>query len=209
LSGIKKLAGQTMWYGVSSIVVRSIGFLLAPLLTYSKHVSMEDYGKQSLLYATIPVLSVLFTYGFETAYFRFSSKEEHKSSIYSTAFLSILFSTIIFSLILWACRGTFAGLLGYSDVPIIAQFTILIIALDTLGKIPMVKLRQEDRPLKFAFVNIFSVAVMFALVWFFVKYCPAQIKKDPLSWVGTFYESNCLCNVCKRNTGVTHFIIIE
>jgi O-antigen/teichoic acid export membrane protein len=177
-----------MWYGVSSIVVRSIGFLLAPLLTYSKHVSMEDYGKQSLLYSTIPVLSILFTYGFETAYFRFSSKEEHKSSIYSTAFLSILFSTIIFSLILWTCRGTLASILSYEDVPIIAQFTILIIALDTLGKIPLVKLRQEDRPLKFAFVNIFSVAVMFGLVWFFVKYCPAQIKQDPASWVGKFYD---------------------
>jgi O-antigen/teichoic acid export membrane protein len=190
LSGIKKLAGQTMWYGVSSIVVRSIGFLLAPLLTYSKHVSIEDYGKQSLLYSTIPVLSIIFTYGFETAYFRFSSKEEHKSSIYSTAFLSILFSTVIFSLVLWSCRGTLASLLSYSDVPIIAQFTILIIALDTLGKIPLVKLRQEERPLKFAFVNIFSVIVMFLLVWFFVRYCPAQIKKDPLSWVGKFYDNN-------------------
>ncbi len=190
MSGIKKLAGQTMWYGVSSIVVRSIGFLLAPLLTYSRHVSMEDYGKQSLLYSTIPVLSIVFTYGFETAYFRFSSKEEHKSSIYSTAFLSILFSTIIFSLLLWACRGTLAGLLGYADVPVIAQFTILIIALDTLNKIPLVKLRQEERPLKFAFVNIFGVVVMFALVWFFVRYCPAQIKKDPQSWVGNFYDNN-------------------
>ncbi|MEO8174168.1 MAG: oligosaccharide flippase family protein, partial [Sediminibacterium sp.] len=189
MSGIKKLAGQTMWYGVSSIVVRSIGFLLAPLLTYSKHVSLEDYGKQSLLYSTIPVLSIIFTYGFETAYFRFSSKEEHKSSIYSTAFLSILFSTIIFSLILWSFQGTLSSLLSYADVPIIAQFTILIIAFDTLGKIPLVKLRQEERPLKFAFVNIFSVIVMFLLVWFFVRYCPAQIKKDPLSWVGKFYNN--------------------
>src|SRR6478609_8434227 len=120
-----------MWYGVSSIAARFIGYLLMPLLTYSPHVKVADFGKQALLYSAIPILSVLFTYGFETAYFRFSSKEEHKNSIYSTAFLSILFSTIIFSLILWSCRGTLASFLNYADVPIIAQFTILIIAIDT------------------------------------------------------------------------------
>jgi O-antigen/teichoic acid export membrane protein len=90
LSEIKKLARQTMWYGVSAIVVKSIGYLLSPLLSYSSHVKMTDFGRQALLYSTIPIASVIFTYGFETAYFRFSSKEEHKSTIYSTAFFSIL-----------------------------------------------------------------------------------------------------------------------
>ncbi len=164
--------------------------MMAPLLTYSGHVSMADYGKQGLLYSAIPVLSILFTYGFETAYFRFSSKEEHKSSIYSTAFLSILFSTILFSTILWWCRGTISSLTGFPGIPAIAEFTIFIIALDTLNKIPLVKLRQEERPLKYAFVNIFGVVVMISMVWFFVRYCPAQIAKDPNSWVGKFYDNN-------------------
>ena len=67
-----------MWYGVSSIAARFIGYLLTPILTYSSHVKPSDFGRQSLLYSAIPVLSVLFTYGFETAYFRFSSKPEYK-----------------------------------------------------------------------------------------------------------------------------------
>ncbi|NCI48951.1 oligosaccharide flippase family protein [Sediminibacterium roseum] len=179
-----------MWYGVSSIVVKSIGYLLSPLLTYSAHVSMVDFGRQSLLYSTIPIASIIFTYGFETAYFRFSSKEEHKSTIYSTAFFSILFSTVFLSLVLWWFRAPIGNLMGFQDVPEIMVLAILIIALDTLNKIPLVRLRQEERPLRYAFVNIFGVTVMILIVVFFVYYCPAQVAKDPNSWVTAFYDNN-------------------
>ncbi|RWZ89208.1 MAG: polysaccharide biosynthesis protein, partial [Hydrotalea sp. AMD] len=89
-----------MWYGVSSIAARFINYLLTPLLTYGL-AKTSDYGKMGLIYAAIPILNVLFTYGFETAYFRFSSKDENKAIIYDTAALSIFFSTILFSVILW------------------------------------------------------------------------------------------------------------
>jgi O-antigen/teichoic acid export membrane protein len=143
-----------------------------------------------LLYSAIPVLSIIFTYGFETAYFRFSSREEHKSSIYSTAFFSILFSTIVFSAILWYFKGAISNWTGFQDVPEVAMFAIFIIALDTLNKIPLVRLRQEERPRKFAFVNIVGVTIMIAIVWFFVYYCPSQIENNPNSWVGKFYDNN-------------------
>ena len=188
MSGIKKLAGQTMWYGVSSIAARFIGYLLTPLLTYSSHFKVADFGKQAILYSAIPVLSVLFTYGFETAYFRFSAKEEYKKSIYSTSFLSILFSTVIFSVILWLYKGELAGLIDIADIPEIAQLTIFIIAIDTLNKIPFAKLRQEERPLKYAFVNVCGIFINLLLVWFFVNYCPASLEKDPNSWVASFFN---------------------
>ncbi len=179
-----------MWYGVSSIMVKSIGYFLSPLLTYSAHVSMADFGRQALLYSTIPVASIIFTYGFETAYFRFSSKEEHKSTIYSTAFFSILCSTILLSIILWFFKGSIGNLMGFQDVPEIMILAILIIALDTLNKIPLVRLRQEERPLRYAFVNIFGVTVMILIVVFFVYYCPSQVAKNPNSWVSSFYDNN-------------------
>jgi O-antigen/teichoic acid export membrane protein len=190
LSEIKKLARQTMWYGVSTIVVKSIGYLLSPLLSYSSHVKMTDFGRQALLYSTIPIASVIFTYGFETAYFRFSSKEEHKSTIYSTAFFSILSSTILLSIVLWLFKTPIGNLMGFHDVPEIMILAILIISFDTLNKIPLVRLRQEERPLRYAFVNIFGVTVMILIVVFFVYYCPSQVAKNPNSWVTRFYDNN-------------------
>lgn len=188
MSGIKKLAGQTIWYGLSSIAARFISYLLTPLLTYSSFVKTADFGRQSLLYSAIPVLSVIFTYGFETAYFRFSSREEYKKSIYSTSFLSIFVSTILLSLALWQFRTPFEKITGFTDVPLIIQLTIFIIAIDTLNRIPFAKLRQEDRPMKYAFVNITGILCNILLVWFFVNYCPAKYEQNPNSWVGLFFD---------------------
>lgn len=189
MSEIKKLAGQTIWYGGSAIIVRSIGYALTPFLTYSSHVSQANFGDQSVMYAVIPIFNILFTYGFETAYFRFSSQKEHKDTIYSTAFLSIIASTILFTSLLFLIKGTFGVWIGFPGEPQVVTYAILVIALDTLTKIPLVKLRQENRPVRYAFANIFGVTVNLLLVVFFVNYCPAQYARNPGSWVTTFYDN--------------------
>ena len=90
-----------MWYGLSSIAARLINYLLTPFLSYSSHISEAQYGEMSKLYAALPILNILFTYGFETAYFRFSSKEEYKPTIFSTTAWSLFISTVAFTGILW------------------------------------------------------------------------------------------------------------
>ena len=75
---IKKLAGQTVWYGASSIAARFLNYLLTPYLTGV--LAIASYGEMSLVYAAIPFLNVIFTYGLETAYFRFSQKKNLKKT---------------------------------------------------------------------------------------------------------------------------------
>jgi len=133
---------------------------------------------------------VIFTYGFETAYFRFSSRPEYKKSIYDTSFFSLFFTTIIFSFVLWNVQGPLCDLTGFTDVPQIIQLTIFIIAIDTLNKIPFARLRQEERPRKYAFVNIAGIFINLILTWFFVSYCPHQVKNNPDSWVNLFFDNN-------------------
>jgi len=74
---VKKLAGQTLWYGIPTIANRFLGYLM--------NLSLPFIFKQpgttadlTQVYAIIPFLNVLFTYGMETAYFRFSQEEERK-----------------------------------------------------------------------------------------------------------------------------------
>lgn len=185
MSGIKKLAGQTLWYGLSSIAARFINYLLTPLLTYAATVKTADFGRQSLIYSAIPVLSAIFTYGFETTYFRFSSRQEYKTTIYSTSFISLLFSTLLFTWLLWNNRASIASVAGCSDIPLVIQFSIFIIAIDTLSIIPFARLRQEERPVKYAFVKISGIVVNILMVWFFVSYCPTH----PAGWVRLVYNN--------------------
>ena len=177
-----------MWYGLSSIAARLINYLLTPYLTYSKNIETADFGKMALIYAAIPLLNVLFTYGFETAYFRFSAKEENRKTIYNTAALSMLFSTLLFSTLLWINQGSFGRITGLEDFPQIIQLSIFIIALDTLSTIPFARLRQENRPIKFAAAKIIGIMVNVFLTWFFVSYCSQHAKADANSWVTLFFN---------------------
>ncbi len=178
-----------MWYGLSSIAARFINYLLTPYLTYSHVISKSQYGDMSTLYAALPILNILFTYGFETAYFRFSSKEEYKSTIYSTTAWSLLFSTLIFTGILWLNQSVIGKSIGLLDSPRLIQYAILVIAFDTLSTIPFASLRQEGRPVKFAFVKIAGITINMFLTWFFIGYCAGTIEKNPESSLNLVYDT--------------------
>ena len=176
-----------MWYGVSSIAARFINYLLTPFLTYTL-AKTSDYGKMALIYATIPVLNVIFTYGFETAYFRFASRKEYKDSLYSTSAISLIFSTIFFTTILWLARDSFVGVVGLNDVPTIVYISIFVIAFDALGTIPFAKLRLEERPRKYALLKVGGILINIFFTWFFVGYCPSHPKEVSNSFLIFIYN---------------------
>lgn len=190
MSNIKKLANQTLWYGGSSIAAKFINNLLTPYLTYTAAVKVSDFGNMGLVYSAIPIFNVLFTYGFETAYFRFSSKEENKATIYSTSAISIFISTIIFTCILWFNQSLFIQATGLNDLPQLIQISIFIIAFDALNKIPFARLRQQGRPKMFALVNVGGIFVNVFFTWFFISYCAGHLQQNPTSWIGNFYNPN-------------------
>jgi O-antigen/teichoic acid export membrane protein len=179
-----------MWYGLSSIAARLINYLLTPYLTYAAAIQPSDFGKMALVYAAIPLLNVLFTYGFETAYFRFSSKSEQSSKIYSTAAISMFLSTILFAALLWQYQTLFGRFTGLTDYPRLIQLCIGIIAIDTLSVIPFARLRQEGRPIKYAAAKIVGILVNVFLTWFFISYCSTTVAANPNSWVAGFYDAN-------------------
>ena len=187
MSGIKKLAGQTIWYGGSTIAAKFINYLLTPYLTYTLS-NVSDYGKMGIIYSAIPIFNILFTYGFETAYFRFAGKPEYKNTIYSTASLSLIFSTILFTIVLWYNQSILGGITGLADFPKMIQLSIVIIALDAFSTIPFARLREQGRPKKFAFVRISGIIVNIFFTWFFISYCPQHLKNDPDSWVNLIFD---------------------
>ena len=73
MSTLKKLANQTVIYGVSSILGRIINFLLVPI--YVRVFLPAEYGVSVEIYAYFGFLNILYTYGMETTFFRFSKKD--------------------------------------------------------------------------------------------------------------------------------------
>ena len=173
-----------MWYGVSSIAARFINYLLTPYLTYIFASQISNYGKLSLVYAAIPLINVLFTYGFETAYFRFSKTDEDETKVYSTASISLFTSTILLSGLLWIFKSDFAAFAGLEANPLLIKLTIIIIALDALCILPFAKLRYEGRPVKFAIIRIAGIIINIGVTVFFLSYCSKAVAQNPFfNWL--------------------------
>ena len=69
---MRKLAGQTMVYGISTVLVRLLNYLLVPYLT--RVMGRAQYGVVSHIYAVIPFVLVILTMGLESGYFRFAGR---------------------------------------------------------------------------------------------------------------------------------------
>lgn len=175
-----------MWYGVSSIVARFLFYLLTPYFTLK--LSVSGYGDMSLMYAAIPFLNVIFTYGLETAYFRFATKEEYRKDIYNTAIISILCSTAFLASVLIIARSWIAHLLRLDNHPEFITYAALIIAFDTLATLPFAKLRLDQRPRKYALIRIASIILQIAVTYFLLSVCPRLAKENANGFFATFYN---------------------
>ena len=185
MSGVKQLAGQTLWYGVSSIAARFINYLLTPYLTWK--FSSVQYGEMSIVYAFIPFMNVIFTYGMETAFFRFSNKG-NKDAVYSTVSISLLSSTVVLLLLLIWLKHPLSRLLQIDSHPEYMLLSAAIIALDALSAVPFAKLRQDNRPVKFASIRIGGILINIICIYFFLSLCPGWVKEGSHPWVKTFFD---------------------
>lgn len=174
-----------MWYGLSSIAARFINYLLTPYLTFK--FSNAQYGEMSIVYSFIPFMNVVFTYGLETSFFRFS-KNDNRHQVFNTTSISIIVSTILLSFIAVALQLPLSNLLKLSQHPEYLQLSIAIIALDALSTIPFAKLRLDGRPKKFAFIKIGGILTNIFFAYFFLSLCPQWLQQNPNHWCGSFFR---------------------
>ncbi len=189
MSGIKKLAGQTLWYGVSNVAGRFLNYLLTFL-----HVSLfksAEYGDVSIFYANAALLSIFFTYGMETAYFRFVQQNDSRK-VYSTSFISLLVSTVFLSAIIILFREPIAVFMKTPNNPEWITWLTLIIAADTLAALPFALLRQQNRPKKYAFIKLANIFLTIGLQIFFFWVYPRWFGKP--ADIGFVFLSNLIAS---------------
>ena len=167
MNPLKKLASQTAIYGLSSVVGRLLNYLLVPL--YTRYFLPAEYGVVTELYAYVAFLVVLLTYGMETAFFRFSKKEE-TTKVYSTTLISLLISSVVFVGLIFLNSSAISEWLGYANHPEYIQFFALIIGMDAVASISFAKLREQDKAMRFAFIRIVNIMINIGLNLYFIVY---------------------------------------
>jgi O-antigen/teichoic acid export membrane protein len=185
LSGIRKLAGQTLWYGVPTIATRFLGYATNIFLFWMYEPVSTAFITQ--VYAIIPFLNILFTYGLETSYFRFIQITD-KKKLYNTLMVSIVCTTIIFSAIFYLYAPQIASAVEMKEHPEYIKWIAWILLFDTLAVLPFAKLRQEGRPRRYAFIKVISILLNIGFIIFFIGICPGIVKNDPDHFLSKIYD---------------------
>ena len=151
-SPLKQLAGQTMIYGLSTILARIINFLFVPI--YTRLLTPENYGVVTEFMAYIAVLQVVLVLGLETGCFRFANKEGvDPRKVYSSAFVTVFCVSATFLALMIAFATPIADALGYEGYQSCIMYMGGILAMDAVTAILFARLRQENKALKFALIK--------------------------------------------------------
>lgn len=185
MSGIKKLAGHTLWYGVPKIFSRFLNYGLT-LLGF-RLFDAATTSDLTQVYAAIPFFNIIFTYGLETSFFRFAQMKDRKI-LYNTLSVSIILSTIVLTAFLFIFKQPLTDFLELNKHPQYVTWMIWIIFFDTLIVIPLSQLRLEERPARYALVNMGSIFINIAIVFFFLFIAKSAYEKDPQTVLGALYD---------------------
>ena len=160
LAQIRRLGTDTAIYGISTVVGRFLSFLLVPF--YTNVIRPGEYGIVANVYSIIAFLNVVWVYGMESAYFKYSSTGEIGSprQNFSTPFLSLCVTSILLSGAMAALSPSVGAWMAIpAGHSVIVLYTAGILLLDTIAVVPFASLRMERRPLLFASLKVLNIAV--------------------------------------------------
>lgn len=189
MSKLKKLAGETVLYGLGSILPRVLNFLLVPLHTINMF-DKAEYGSITKLFAFVGVVNIVYMFGMETAFFRFATKTgADAKKIFNLTQTAVLAISGSLSLLFIVFATPLAAALNIPDHPEFILWLTAIMFIDAVVAIPFARLRLEKKALLFASLKVINVLVLIGLNIYFLK-----IAYNPSIGVGYVFLANLLAN---------------
>lgn len=178
MSVLKKLAGDTATYGVSTMLARLLNYLLVFIYTQFDPSLM---AVQVQLYTYAGFFFVIYTFGMETSFFRFARKEEDKREYYNLILSAVLVVSVFISAFIIVFAEPVARLIEYPEEATLVQWMAVIMATDGIMAIPFARLRLERKAKKFVRVRITNILLNIGLNVFFLVFCRSIYEGEYLS----------------------------
>ncbi|MPR34108.1 oligosaccharide flippase family protein [Salmonirosea aquatica] len=178
MSVLKKLAGETATYGVSTMLGRLLNYLLVFLYTQFDPALL---AVQAQLYAYAGFFFIIYTFGMETSFFRFARKEGDKQAYYNLILSAVIVVSIVISTLLILFAEPVARLIEYPEEVTLVRWMAIIMATDGIMAIPFARLRLEGKAKKFVRVRIINILLVIGLNVFFLVFCRAIYDGEYLS----------------------------
>jgi O-antigen/teichoic acid export membrane protein len=185
---LKNLAGETVLYGLGSFVPRFLNFLLVPL--HTDVFLPEEYGVISKILAFVGVLNVIYTFGMETAYFRFATKPEaNEKRVFDLAQTVIVTISVFISIVLILEAEPIANALAIPGNANLVIWFVLIMLIDAVVAVPFARLRLKKKAKQFAIGKIMNVVILIGLNLYFLK-----VAYNPSVGIGYVVLANLFAN---------------
>lgn len=189
MNKIKSLAGETALYGMGNIVPRMLNFFLVSL--HTRVFLPAEYSVSVSLYAWVAVLNIVYLFGMETTYFRFSTKEgADEQRVFRIAQTFVLAISFSISLLIILFAGPIAG---YFDIPVHNDFIVwlaVIMFVDAAVAIPFAQLRLRKKAALFAFAKIANIVILIGLNFYFLTWA-----YHPATGIGYIFLANLIANL--------------
>ncbi len=185
MSTLKRFFQDTIIYGFATVLPRLMNFILVPL-----HVWALDTGNYSInttFYVWAAFFNAVLSYGMETAFFRFFSQSKEKNKVFSTAFISLTATTIIFFVLVFSFRDYLHEFLDLQ--PFYFNILVGILALDALVVVPFAYLRASNRPMKFAGVKLINIGIVVLLNFYFLWFVSKFPENSPQIILDNYSDS--------------------
>ena len=168
---LEKLAKQTAIYGISTIVVRFLNYLLTPY--YTRIFDQGEYGIVTDIYALIPFALVLLSMGMESSYFRFTTRAEEqggdvaegKRRVFASTWGITSLNAVIFFIVVLLLNAPISRAMGEAYVlhPEYVSIVAAIVMVDVFTIIPFSRLREQGRAMHFVLLKALSVLLNVSL----------------------------------------------
>lgn len=152
--------------------------IIVVLLNYLfiKNINNSDFAIFTNLYALISFINIVLSFGFETAYFRFSSDKNNEQKVFNTSFWFLTGLSTIFLILVLLFNQPIANVFGYEKTPEFIRWFAWIAFFDNLLVIPLAWFRFHNRPIKYTAIRVIQAVFqsIFAIALFL--YIPQEFS---------------------------------
>jgi len=164
-----------MIYGVGAVLPRLINFGLTPL--YTSQIDTADFSKFAQLYSLVAFVNIVLTFGFETAYFRFSADKNLSGKVFHTSFWFVFINALAFLLGMYIFNLPIADLFDYQDHPEYLTWFAWIAFFDAVCMVPFAFLRFTNKPIKYSAIKVFQGVFQTLIILAFFYLIPETLMK--------------------------------
>ncbi len=190
MSIFKKLFKDTFIFGLAAVLPKLMSVILTSL--HTQMLAPEEFSDTAVFYVYFGFAQVVLTYGMETAFFRFYSREEKKDHVISTSAIS-LFSTLILVVIVFLIfENDISSLLNFPTEWLYLLMALLFV--EICWVVPFALYRIQGKAIRFSVTKVGGFLLYVVLNYFFLWFVPKHQINLPsfleLSPVGYIFLAN-------------------